>query len=233
MGFLKNIFGSKTQPTTDFNFGDIFYSKNKNEYFIYKVILHHKESETVHVLTYKPLNKEPTIIDLDSLEVLVYHSPISSKGFSNPVLLTNKAVTKEDIAGYEEFCNQMEFKEGMFTLANHFYLSGLKLTDSNNHRQAIKSYELAYNIFPQFFEAIDNCAFCFMDLGEWENAIKCFKQSLEVNPNSFLATFSIGESHLKNGNPQKALDYFSLAKQINPSEKAVDQFINKAKSMLN
>lgn len=49
---------------------------------------------------------------------------------------------------------------------------GLRLTDEKKLFEAIDSYSKAIDLFPPFFEAIDNRAFCKMDLGMWAEAIE-------------------------------------------------------------
>jgi tetratricopeptide (TPR) repeat protein len=92
---------------------------------------------------------------------------------------------------------------------------------------------MAIYLFPQFFEAIDNRAFSKMDLGLWSDAIKDFKLSLEQNPNTILAEFSIGECYFKMGDFQNAKRQFEIANNIDPNDQTSRQFLDKVNAILN
>ena len=66
-----------------------------------------------------------------------------------------------------------------------------------------------------------------MDLGLWTAAIEDFNLSLNVNPNSFLALFSIGECYFKTEVYQKAKEYFEQAAVIDPNHQLPKQFLAK------
>lgn len=71
-----------------------------------------------------------------------------------------------------------------------------------------------------------------MDLGQWEQAIVDFQKSLEVNPASLLAEFSIGECYLKMGNYQKAKVQFEKAIAIDPTHQAPKDFLKMVNELL-
>lgn len=56
-----------------------------------------------------------------------------------------------------------------------YYRKAYELTNQGNHHEAINKYFLTINLLPNFFEAIDNRAFCKMDLGLLPKAIEDFK----------------------------------------------------------
>ena len=57
----------------------------------------------------------------------------------------------------------------------------------------------AVDLFPLFYEAIDNRAFTYMELGKVAEALQDFETSLEVNPDGEAAFFSRGECLMKLG----------------------------------
>jgi tetratricopeptide (TPR) repeat protein len=118
-------------------------------------------------------------------------------------------------------------------MVNSYYQSGLVLTDKKLHDDAIDAYSKAIDLFPQFFEAIDNRAFCKMDLARWNEAIEDFNLSLQVNPNSVLAEFSIGECYFKMKDYQNAKTQFEKAQRIDPSHEAPRLFLDKVNKILN
>jgi tetratricopeptide (TPR) repeat protein len=209
MSFFKKLFSGNdanlNNKTTDFSEGDIFYTQSGTSYNIYKLLVIDTEFECYHILVFSPLNSLPTIASIDNLPISVYHSPFDKKAFAGATLLTNKTVTSADLVGYHEYLRQTQDANFYVPIANNYYKSGLRLTDEKKHFEAIDAYSKAIDLFPQFFEAIDNRAFCKMDVGLWIDAIEDFKLSLEQNPNSLLAEFSIGECYFKMGDFKKFL----------------------------
>lgn len=236
MSIFKRLFSTKTneQPTgqSDFSEGDIFYTHFGNQYHIYKLLVFDKEFECYHVLGYKPLDTLPSTKNVDNLEVAVYHTPIDKNGFKDAKLLTKDKISSDDLIGYHEYLRQTQEPNYYIPIANEYYQAGLRLTDEKKHGDAIDSYSKAIDLVPNFFEAIDNRAFCKMDLGRWAQAIEDFQESLEVNPNSLLAEFSIGECYLKMDNYQKAKEQFEKAIAIDPTHQAPKDFLKKVNELL-
>ncbi|HRE58343.1 MAG TPA: hypothetical protein PLW09_11030 [Candidatus Kapabacteria bacterium] len=235
--FLKNKVTqpdySKTEKVTDFSVGDIFYIKTDNKFNLYKLLMIDTEFECYHILTYSPVDNVPALTDIDKLSVFVYHSPFDKKAFANAKLLTNQSLTANDLVGYHEYLRQTQAPNFYVPIANSYYKAGLTLTDQNKHYEAIDSYSKAIDLFPQFFEAIDNRAFCKMDLGLWADAIEDFKLSLQRNPNSLLAEFSIGECYFKMSDYENAKRQFEIAHSIDPNHQAPKQFLDKINVILN
>ncbi len=234
--FLKNKTtqsDNSQKEQTNFSVGDIFYTKTDENYNLYKLLVDDKEFDCYHVLTYSPLDRLPTISNLDNLQVFVYHAPFDKKAFEGATLLANKQIVSEDLVGYHEYLRQTQEPNYYISIAKGYYKEGLKLTDEKKHYEAIDSYSKAADLFPQFFEAIDNRAFCKMDLALWTDAIEDFKLSLLQNPNSLLAEFSIGECYFKIGDFQNAKRQFEIAHKIDPNHKAPRQYLDKVNTILN
>ncbi len=235
--FLKNKAAqpdnSEKQQVTDFSVGDIFYTNSDNKFNPYKLLVIDTEFECYHVLAYSPVDNLPALTDIDKLSIFVYHSPFDKKAFANAVLLTNQPLTANDLVGYHEYLRQTQEPNYYIPIAKEYYKAGLVLTDQKKHYEAINSYSKAIDLFPQFFEAIDNRAFCKMDLGLWTDAIEDFKRSLQQNPKSLLAEFSIGECYFKMGDYENAKRQFEIAHSIDPNHKAPIQFLDKINALLN
>ncbi|WP_290792327.1 tetratricopeptide repeat protein [Flavihumibacter sp. UBA7668] len=236
MSIFKRLFSTKTAGQSNgqsyFSEGDIFYTHFDNQYHIYKLLVFVIDLECYHVLGYKPLDTLPSTKNIDSLTVAVYHSPIDKNGFKNAKLLTNDKISSKDLIGYHEYLRQMKEPNYYIPIANEYYQAGLRLTEEKRHYDAIDSYSKAVDLMPDFFEAIDNRAFCKMDLGQWAGAIEDFQESLEVNPNSLLAEFSIGECYLKMDNYQKAKEQFEKAIAIDQTHQAPKDFLKKVNELL-
>jgi len=234
--FLKNKEeqpdNSKNQQAVEFSVGDIIYTKTSGKLHLHKILAEDKDFECYHVLTYEPVDSLPASDDIDHLTVFVYHSPFAKTAFAGASLLTKKQIIADDLIGYHEYLRQTQEPDYYLPIANGYYKAALKLTDEGEHYDAIDSYSKAIDLFPQFFEAIDNRAFCKMDLGLWSDAIEDFKLSLKQNPNSLLAEFSIGECYFKMGDYENAKYQFEIAHNIDPNHQAPRQFLKKVNDIL-
>ncbi len=235
MSFFKRMFSQKDNEnkTPSLVVGDIFYTYSNSKYCLHKLLAIDPEFEVHHVLSYSPLSALPSIEDIDRVAIFVYHSPFDKKAFENPIVLTNKSITTNDLIGYHEYLRQTQDPHYYASIASDYYNAGNLLTNDKKYYEAIDSYSKAIDLFPQFFEAIDNRAFCKMDLGLWLEAIQDFKLSLLQNPNSVLAEFSIGECYFKIGEYKKAKQQFEISHKIDPEHPAPREFLEKVNAILN
>lgn len=208
-----------------FSPGDIFYTYADNQYHLHKLLAVDTSFECYHVLSYTPIDQQPTLADPATATVAIYHFPIHTEGFTNPVLLTNSPLTANDLIGYHTYLQHTQDPKLYISIANEYYETGNRLSDEKKYHEAIDAYSKAADLFPLFFEAIDNRAFCKMDLGLWEEAIADFRRSLEIAPNSLLAEFSIGECYYKMGDYQNAKRQFEIAHAIDPHEENTIHFL--------
>lgn len=219
------------QTSVGFSAGDLFYSPDAGKYRLYKLLVHDVEFACYHVLMYEPVDALPVGDEIDRLEIFAYHAPIDANAFAGSMLLANRPVKADDLIGYHEYLKQTQDPQYYISIANGYYREAIRLTDENRHLEAIDSYSKAIDLFPQFFEAIDNRAFCKMDLGLWEEAIEDFRLSLEENPGSMLAEFSIGECYFRLQDYQQARQQFEKAQEIEPDHPAPGQFLEKIKAL--
>lgn len=217
----------------EFLVGDIFYTILDGKYNLYKLLTIEIDFECYHILSYAPLESLPTNFDFENLQIFIYHAPFDKNAFAEASLLTNKSITSKDLIGYHEYLRQTKDFDTVFEIANQYYKLAYKLTDEKKYDEAIDEYSKAIDLYPEFFEAIDNRAFCKMDLGLWSDAIKDFQLSLEQNPNSFLAEFSIGECFFNLKDYKNAKIRFELAEKIDPTHKAPKEFLERIKNILN
>ena len=236
MSFLNKIFGSgqsKVPEHTEFKEGDIFYTERNDEYHVYKLLKIDSETNTFHVQSYEVSTQIPNRTEIQSLHVKIHHSPINGNGFSNPKFIENQPVTESDLEGYFVYIKSTQNINDIVKYAKRFYQQAHELTNHKNLKGAIQKYTSAINLMPNFYEAIDNRAFCYMDLGNWNDAIQGFEQSIQVNPNSLLAVFSIGECYFKLGQYSVAKSYFEKANQIDPNHPKPKEFLSTINKLLN
>ena len=227
MSLFKKIFRKKELEKT-FEEGDVFYSVFDKKYHLFKLLKFDGENNTYHVLHYEPVDSLPGTNELTALEVEIYHTPIGKDGFDNPVLFSRQRVTADDLIGYHEFLRQTQDMPFVLRTATVYYRAAHQLTDEKKHEFAIEEYSKAIDLVPHFVEAIDNRAFCKMDLGRWTDAIEDFRASLAVRPGSLLAEFSIGECYLRLQDGIRAKEQFEKAIKIDPSHQPSHDFFEKS-----
>ncbi len=217
---------------TKFKAGDVFYIKELGQYRLFKLLKPESDFDIFHLLLYAPISQLPLPDTLGELEILAYHAPISASSFAQAEFLTSTPLQAADLMGYHEYLRQTTNPDYWVALANEYYREGYALTDAKKYEAAIDAYSKAIDLFPRFFEAIDNRAFCKMDMGLWSEAIEDFELSLQVQPGSLLAVFSIGESYFKMGEYSKAKPYFEEAQRIDPTHPVVARFLNSVNEKL-
>jgi tetratricopeptide (TPR) repeat protein len=236
MNLLKKLSGSKDDnidgtgtldSQTEFSEGDIFYTYFDNHFHINKLLKFEREYDTYHILSYQPAEQLPEIREIENLGIFIHHAPIDKNGFENPKLLAKSSVSANDLRGYHEYVRQTHNTEDLIAIANDYYSNGNRLSDEKRFEESIDEYSKAINLIPVFYEAIDNRAFSKMDLGRWAEAVKDFELSLQVNPESAIAEFSIGECYLKSGDYTQAKEHFEEALIIDPAHQLSQDFLNK------
>lgn len=192
--------------------GDIIISKpGKNGWSAVKILAIDSwpsGDETFHCLSYCATAERPTPKSADGLEVSIYHAPIAGGDFRlNWEVLCSPGVENDDLVGFIEYLKLTDFSRYvemtgvnltvLTEQALQHYKAACTLGDQELRAEAIAEYDKAIDLFPLFFEAIDNRAFTYMELGRFEEAILGFEDSLRVNPDGHAAFFSRGECMLK------------------------------------
>ena len=117
MGILKNLFpGKKNTPSggsNELSEGDIFYTRFDNKFQVYKLLVFDKEFECYHVLCYEPVDRLPTGQEINELKVAIYHAPIATTGFVNPVFLANSEIIADELTGYYEYLKLTQESKGV------------------------------------------------------------------------------------------------------------------------
>lgn len=222
----------KSPGKPEMRVGDLFYVNHDGAYHTYKLLGNDTDFSCYHVLAYEPLSAAPSPREVDHLKISIYHMPVDAAGFENPVVLGNMRVSADELIGYHEYLRQTQSPESYTSLAIGYFNDGLFLTDEQKHEEAIDAYSKGVDLFPLFYEAIDNRAFCKMNLAQWEAAIEDFNLSLQVNPASVLAEFSIGECYLRLKRYQDAKLQFEKALVIDPEHQLSKEFLEKVKAFI-
>ena len=159
MSFIRKLFGGSGEEAsyhTNFKEGDIFYWKKQDKYHVYKLLVIDEKHETFHVTVFEEEEALPTLESIGNLKVRVLHTPISSSGFKNVVLITNVGVSTEDLLGYFTYIKHTNNIDEIVKYAKRFYKEGWQYDEQQDLRNAIRKYSLAIDLLPNFVEALDN-----------------------------------------------------------------------------
>lgn len=227
--------------------GDIIvFSKDNKQFKVAKVLRVEELSAqdiTLHLLHYAPVSICPKLEDVSKLSVKVLHTPIKSSHVERDgVVIGNIPVTSDELVGYLDYLKYTNFAsyaqerglnlKEVVAEAGGYYKEACALGDQGERLQAIALYTKAIELFPLFYEAIDNRAFTYMELGQWSQAIFDFQESLKVNPEGKAAFFSIGECLLRLGLLERAAAIFSEGVQRWPQETHFEKFLEITRSQM-
>lgn len=70
--------------------------------------------------------------------------------------------------------------------------------------EAIRHYQAALTIYPQFSKAELKLGTAYMDLGEWDKAEQTLKKTIEMDPKAVNGLFALGEIYLRQKNDEAA-----------------------------
>lgn len=199
-------------------------------------------SGVAHCLMYVPTPDKPAPASLAGLRILALHAPIRASAFDGWERIAGGAVTKGESAGFVEYLKRTDFRRyakhtgqdyrQLISRANRHYASANALNEAGRRIEAIAEYDKAVDLFPLFFEAIDNRAFSLMELGRYREAFTGFEQSLDVNPKGVHAFFSKGECLMKLGELAAAEAIFLEGQTLFPERRQLfTEFLGKVRAM--
>lgn len=202
--------------------GDIIVQRDETDWLAIKILavdIWPNGTSTAHCLTFEKTPTKPTVSSLKPVSIHIWHAPIEASSFGKGwELLGNQAPSQEEMAGFTKYLKLTDFPrylqlsgqdaKKIVNAANEHYLRANALGDQGKRPEAIQEYTKAIDIFPIFFEAIDNRGFTHMELGKFRDALHDFEQSLRVNPDGVFAFFSRGECLMKLGQLKAAEEVF-------------------------
>jgi tetratricopeptide (TPR) repeat protein len=197
-------------------------------------------SKAAHCRTLENSRARPDMRAVEALKTRVGHAPIDAASFGDWQKVGSRPVTRADQEGFEVYLKLTDFPryleltgqsaDKIVGRAHDHYLRANALGDSGKRREAIAAYDEAIDLFPLFYEAIDNRAFTLMELGDYRSALGGFEDSLRVNPEGFAAVFSHAECLLRLGEFEKAEAEFKAGANQFPERRAqFDRFADMAR----
>ncbi|ESP94208.1 MULTISPECIES: tetratricopeptide repeat protein [Pseudoalteromonas] len=222
----------ETPKSTQYKEGD-FYVKQKDKWETLKIInvdSDNPDDTTLHVTFFQHSEKKPTESSVEQLGVLVGHTPLSTEALAEDwELIGNKPVKKSELGYFHEYLKHSNFQkyahvtgqtvEELIALANTKYKEAYSLSEQKKFNDAISLYLEALNIFPMFYEAIDNIAFIYMDTGDCQEALKYFDHSLSINPSNVTARYYMGQCYIQLREYQAAASLYKDTMEQFPNEK--------------
>lgn len=226
--------------------GDLIVQKGKDGWQAVKILevdFWPDGSSAAHCLSYSPLSDKPTVESLTQAGVRIWHAPIDAGSFKQGwELLGNRPPTKDEMVGFVEYLRLTDFPryiritgqdpKELVRLASDHYKRAYSLGDQGKRAEAIAEYSKAIDIFPPFYEAIDNRGFTYMELGKLREALGDFELSLRVNPNGMAAFFSRGECLMKLGDLASAEAVFLEGTTRFPEQRATfEKFLSHVRAL--
>ncbi|GAB3254807.1 tetratricopeptide repeat protein [Chitinimonas naiadis] len=162
-------------------------------------------SATAHCLTYTTTDEKPTPDALQQASVLLPHAPILASSFNEGwESIGSKTPTTDELVPLVEYFKHTDFpryvsltgqsaKDIVHEANEHFRRANKLREEDAKFKAAIVEYGKAIELFPLFYEAIDNRGLAQMQLGRYKEAIADFELSLKVNPHGMVAFLSKGE----------------------------------------
>lgn len=236
------------QSETQLKPGDVIVQKNNTgSWDVIKILLIDRvpgRGGIAHCLSYQDQKNKPDFSTARLAPIRILHVPILASNFVYWELLGNETVSREQLVGFIEYLKMADFPRYMtFTgqyshtairRANEHYKLAYALGEKGKHGEAISEYSKAFELFPLFYEAIDNRAFTYMEIGNYEEALNDFEQSLRVNPDGVAAIFSKGECLMRLGELSAAEKIFSAGLEKFPLQREMFAiFLTQVRSMKN
>jgi tetratricopeptide (TPR) repeat protein len=199
---------------------------------------------TLHCLIFVKTADKPDLAMLGELKISSMHAPIAGSAFIGWERIGHRPVGREECEGFIEYLKHADFPrylqvteqevETVVAAANAHYRRACQLGDEGCRHEAIAEYDAAVDLFPLFYEAIDNRAFTLMELGDYRAALLGFQDSLQVNPDGIAAFFSKGECLLRLGDFAAAeLVFVAGRERFPPGSAPFDKFLDLARRKIN
>lgn len=87
-----------------------------------------------------------------------------------------------------------------------------------NFDKAIKCFQQALEINPDFAEAYFNMGISYNEKDKKGKAIRCYKKAIEINPDYVKAYYNMGQAYCDKGDGYKAIRFYKKAININPED---------------
>ncbi len=236
-----------------FHEGDVLSSPAKDGVAVSKILRiddlgkdkNGKQQYIFHSSMWLGFKNTPTLEQVRLQSPFVQHVPIGrneDSPLNGMTVLGNLTVEKSDLDGFLYYLKTTNFKRYLQETGQNLqevlkkvqekFNEASRAGDLKDHKKAIDLYSEVVDLFPPYYEAIDNRAFERMNLGQFNEAIQDFQESLRINPKGFTATFSIGDCYMRLGKIQEAFDWVKKSQAIDPKNPVAPKYLAALKNKL-
>ena len=113
--------------------------------------------------------------------------------------------------------------------AHEYYLMGNEcITKAHDPNAAIRSFDKALKLYPEFVDAWVRKGVTLLDLGDGFQAVTCLNEAVRLNPKSFKARYNRGKSYLQLKYYDEAVSDFMKAVDLKPKHAAAHEYLAEA-----
>lgn len=226
--------------------GDVFATLENGEWHVKRVLRMENGSATLHLMLYPPYPSRPSIGQVQRTEPFVLHVPVMyADGDYQGEYLGNIPVEERDMTGYNAYVEEMSagnddtehehmhvFTEETIKRISEAFDRANRHYDKRRYDEAILAYTEVLELWPDYYEALDNMGYVYMDIGQHDKAIELFHRSLEINPFGVTAHGSLGDCHLHCGRFEEARSHYRDAITFAPGHRRLYRLLNTVEKKL-
>ncbi|HLS31771.1 MAG TPA: tetratricopeptide repeat protein [Flavobacteriaceae bacterium] len=148
----------------------------------------------------------------DSEEYKSYYYEIERYLMSNCPALKTKMSDKQKLSEYSLSENDEAY---------YSYIKGIDEMQQENFDQAVKYFQHAVEIDPEFAFAWDNLGLSYRNLNQFDQAIEAYEQSLTIDPNGMMPMQNIAIAYQYKKEYKKAIGAFKKLAEVDQSNPEV------------
>lgn len=219
--------------------GDYYFWEQDGQYHPGKVLRIDSEpdgSQCYHVTSFQPMDRLPTAMDIDGLQRFAWHLPMSGEATEEEgTVFGHRPVVHEELYGFHYYLRETDWQrygdevrknpDPFIETAQKNYERGCALSKNELFEEAIEEYQAAFSQYPFFYEALDNWGFDLLELNRIDEAIDCFRSSLQGDENNPLAFFMIGKCIMLKGDLDGAARIFEEGEKKWPGHPDFPKFL--------
>jgi len=212
MGIFGNLFGKKSKTVktegsamASFEAGDFFYDHENASYNLYKVLKVTEGEPFIHLLAYWGSDVKPDTANLSSYELRNACESYGISGLENPVFVTNKPVTEDEMQSYQDWLKMIEGIQNKATQLAATLKEADRLVAGEQYEEAMHLYTEATSFSKFRFSTFDKRGFCFLKLGRFSEAIADLEHSLSLFKEGKDSLYYCAQAYYYSGNYPHAI----------------------------